>query len=129
MLNRRSSFILQLEEHHIVAAKNDPDQAPQPAVLAVASTNGTRPNPTDFAISLAAKGGTDHLLLNPGTERRQPMRGFEEQYVDIIDYIVRITHWIWEEKHGSGTLVVTFRAHAIPGSLADPAPRGQTFDA
>ncbi len=27
------------------------------------------------------------------------MRGFEEQYVDIIDYIVRITHRIWEEKH------------------------------
>ena len=26
------------------------------------------------------------------------MRGFEEQYVDIIDYIVRITHRIWEEK-------------------------------
>ena len=26
------------------------------------------------------------------------MRGFEDQYVDIIDYIVRITHRIWEEK-------------------------------
>jgi predicted ester cyclase len=26
------------------------------------------------------------------------MRGFEETYVDIIDYIVRITHRIWEEK-------------------------------
>ena len=26
------------------------------------------------------------------------MRGFEPQYTDIIDYIVRITHRIWEEK-------------------------------
>lgn len=54
--------------------------------------------PTDFSISLGAKGGTDQQLLNPGTERRQSMRGFEETYVDIIDYIVRITHRIWEEK-------------------------------
>ncbi len=53
---------------------------------------------TDFSISLATAGGTDRLLLNPGTERRQSMRGFEDTYVDIIDYIVRITHRIWEEK-------------------------------
>ena len=26
------------------------------------------------------------------------MQGFESQYIDIIDYIVRITHRIWEEK-------------------------------
>ncbi len=31
-------------------------------------------------------------------ERRMPMRGFEPQYTDIVDYIVRITHKIWEEK-------------------------------
>lgn len=54
--------------------------------------------PKDYAISLKAKGGTDRLLLNPGTERRQRMQGFEDTYVDIIDYIVRITHRIWEEK-------------------------------
>lgn len=57
-----------------------------------------RPMPSDFSISLAAKGGTDQWLLNPGTERLHPMRGFEDQYVDIIDYILRITHKIWEEK-------------------------------
>ena len=54
--------------------------------------------PTDFTISLGAKGGIDQQLLNPGTERRHSMRGFEDTYVDIIDYIVRITHRIWEEK-------------------------------
>jgi predicted ester cyclase len=57
-----------------------------------------RPMPKDYSISLAAKGGTDRLLLNPATERVQRMRGFEDTYVDIIDYIVRITHRIWEEK-------------------------------
>ena len=54
--------------------------------------------PTDYSISLGAKGGTDRLLVNPGSERIQSMDGFEETYVDIIDYIVRITHRIWEEK-------------------------------
>lgn len=57
-----------------------------------------RPMPKDFSISIGNKGSTDQQLLNPGTERRQSMRGFEDTYVDIIDYIVRITHRIWEEK-------------------------------
>jgi predicted ester cyclase len=57
-----------------------------------------RPMPRDFSISLPAKGGSDQQLLHPGNQRRQPMRGFEDTYVDIIDYIVRITHTIWEEK-------------------------------
>jgi predicted ester cyclase len=32
------------------------------------------------------------------TGRRQPMNGFDADYVDIVDYIVRCTHKIWEEK-------------------------------
>ncbi|MDX1413280.1 MAG: ester cyclase [Candidatus Promineifilaceae bacterium] len=60
--------------------------------------NELRHMPADFSISLAAKGGTDRLLVDPGSERLQSMRGFEDTYVDIIDYIVRITHRIWEEK-------------------------------
>ncbi|MEM7331710.1 MAG: ester cyclase [Chloroflexota bacterium] len=59
---------------------------------------GFRTMPSDFSISLDARGGTERLLANPGSERIQPMRGFEDTYVDIIDYIVRITHRIWEEK-------------------------------
>lgn len=56
--------------------------------------------PRDYSISLrdSLRGGTDRMLSAPNVERRQPMRGFEDQYVDIIDYIVRITHRIWEEK-------------------------------
>lgn len=56
--------------------------------------------PTGFDISLrdSIRGGTDQQLAQTLRERRQPMRGFEEQYSDIIDYIVRITHRIWEEK-------------------------------
>ena len=58
-----------------------------------------RAMPKDYTISLAAKGGTDRQLLNPPTERVQRMRGFEDTYVDIIDFIVRVTHRIWEEKN------------------------------
>lgn len=29
----------------------------------------------------------------------QPMRGFESQYPNVIDYIVRITHHIWEDRN------------------------------
>ncbi|MCY4466313.1 MAG: ester cyclase [Chloroflexi bacterium] len=69
-------------------------QASEPSAIA----HGANIMPRDYAISLAAKGGGDTLLRNPGTQRQQPMRGFEATYVDIIDYIVRITHRIWEEK-------------------------------
>lgn len=57
-----------------------------------------RPNPTDFSISLRAKFGTDQQLLSPGSSRAHSMRGFEATYVDIVDFIVRATHRIWEEK-------------------------------
>jgi predicted ester cyclase len=44
--------------------------------------------------------GTDlSVLLQPQGPRRQPMRGFDDEFVDIVDYIVRITHRIWEERH------------------------------
>src|SRR5581483_3112482 len=60
--------------------------------------SGSRANPSDFNISLGAKGGTDVLLSRDQGPQRQSMRGFDPSYVDIVDYIVRITHRIWEEK-------------------------------
>ena len=37
-------------------------------------------------------------LLNPSGPRTQPMAGFEAHYVDIVDYIVRITEEIWRGR-------------------------------
>ena len=57
--------------------------------------------PKDYSISLDAyrRGGTDQFLgRKPEGLVSQPMSGFEPTYVNIIDYIVRITHRIWEEK-------------------------------
>lgn len=56
--------------------------------------------PKDYAISLDAfkRGGTDRFLhTQPNHLVKQPMRGFESEYVNIVDYIIRITHRIWEE--------------------------------
>ena len=57
--------------------------------------------PVDFAISLSQfrRGGTDAFLSGqPSHIRRQAMAGFDSDYVNIIDYIVRITHRIWEQR-------------------------------
>ena len=82
-----------------MATKKDQKPANDNASSPIRRPKGEpRHMPTDFSISLAAKGSTDQWLLNPGDKRLHSMRGFEDQYVDIIDYIIRITHTIWEEK-------------------------------
>lgn len=48
-------------------------------------------------------------LMSPGTERRQSMKGFDPDYVDIVDYIIRCTHKIWDER-GVG-LIYTHYTH------------------
>lgn len=37
----------------------------------------------------------DYLKL---TEKKQDLPGFDEEYNDIVDYILKITHRIWEER-------------------------------
>jgi predicted ester cyclase len=53
--------------------------------------------PPDFSISLHPSDHAERVVAERG-ERRQPMRGVEDEYVDIVDYIVRITHRIWEDQ-------------------------------
>ena len=69
--------------------------------VSVASPLEREHMPTDYSISLAAYTGrgTDHETRIPddfGPE--QSMRGFESTYQNIIDYIVRITYKIWEDR-------------------------------
>ena len=51
------------------------------------------------------------IFMNSGPQKRQSIKGFDEDYVDIVDYIVRCTHKIWEEK-GVG-LIYTHYAHNV----------------
>ena len=48
-------------------------------------------------------------LAQASSGRRQPLAGFDEDYTDIVDYIVRCTHKIWEEK--AVGLIYTHYAH------------------
>lgn len=55
--------------------------------------------PADFTIAVRPGAGSD--TERAGRERgprRQSMRGFEDTFTDIVDYIVRITHRIWEDQ-------------------------------
>lgn len=56
-------------------------------------------------------------LMNPGNQRRQSLEGFDDDYVDIVDYIVRSTHKIWEEW-GMGRIYTHYR-HNAEVHLAD----------
>jgi predicted ester cyclase len=52
---------------------------------------------SDMAVSVAARRSRDLRAADPG-ERPQPMPGFEDTYVDIVDYIIRVTDRIWEDQ-------------------------------
>ena len=57
--------------------------------------------PTDYSISLAqytSRGTPAETRIPDDFGPSQSMRGFEETYRNIIDYIVRITYKIWEDR-------------------------------
>ena len=57
--------------------------------------------PADFSISLekyTARGTPEEARIPRDYGPRQSLRGFEETYRNIIDYIVRITYRIWEDR-------------------------------
>lgn len=52
----------------------------------------------------------DHQDYNDfvkNTKRNQNLKGFDEDYRDIVDYVLKITHRIWEEK-GIGVIYDTY---------------------
>ncbi len=72
------------------------------SALAAPGTPHARFMPPDFSISLRSGYGTvypDTVPSSPGQQtRRQPMRGFDATYLDIVDYIVRDTSRIWDDQ-------------------------------
>ena len=41
---------------------------------------------------------TSHFDSAPDAARFGSLRGFNSEFTDIVDYILRITHRIWESK-------------------------------
>lgn len=51
-------------------------------------------------------------LLRPSGPRTQPLSGFEDDFVDIVDYIIRITHQIWVDR-AVGRIYDTYDANCV----------------
>ena len=63
-----------------------------------APSQGTENNGGESKAPVVALGQRDmRSLLSPGNKQRQSMQGFDDDYVDIVDYIVRCTYKIWEQ--------------------------------
>ena len=65
--------------------------------------NGDATAMTTKAVDFLDKADYRDYERASGTGQRQPMRGFYPEYTDIVDYIVRCTHKMWEEG-GAGLL-------------------------
>ncbi len=75
--------------------------APDKARSRQAAPLSRRHMPTDFDISLArytGRGTPQEVRIPKDFGPRQPLAGFEETYRNIVDYIVRITYRIWEDR-------------------------------
>lgn len=95
----RAKHTGELERSDALGAVRDLGKSDAQGIVAASPAHpATRTMPADFSISLKPRGGSNRLLVANGGERRQPMRGFEDTYVDIVDYILRITHRIWEDQ-------------------------------
>jgi predicted ester cyclase len=64
----------------------------------------------EHLIRLDAKGDIGKMMA-PDRKRVQSLHGFDDDYTDIVDYIIRCTHKIWEE--GGIGLIYTHYAHNV----------------
>ncbi len=85
--------------HPTPNASASPEVASTDAASPGAANAGSRVMPGDYRIAVRPGSGSDTARSGRERgERRQPMRGFEDTYVDIVDFVVRITHRIWEDQ-------------------------------
>ncbi len=79
----------------------------------------TETHKTDTDITLHKKGGLTQILSSDGYDK-PAMRGFDPKFRDIVDYIVKMTHEIWEER-GIGRLYeyygTNMRIHTSSGDI------------
>ena len=82
-------------------------------------------------------GGRDIAqILAPQGARRQDIPGFGDEYSDIVDYILRCTHRIWEQKdvgliatHYAPDIVVHMMTGPVPGMDGVIAGTSRTLSA
>lgn len=70
------------------------------AMTHTSATGATLDNDSTGALPVTDLRKTDiSQLIPPQGPRRQPLAGFDADYIDIVDYILRCTLKIWEEKN------------------------------
>jgi len=90
-----------------------PENAPDRSMLA---------GSTDDPVSVAAARDIKDFFAEDG-KRRQDLEGFDEIYADIVHYIIRSTHRIWEE--GGIGLLYTHYSHNMPLHTTDGTAYGR----
>lgn len=67
----------------------------------------------------AVRGAAFADLLKPQGARRQPLPGFDRAFADIVDYIVKITHEIWD-RHDIAAIRRYYSADCPVWTLGGP---------
>lgn len=66
--------------------------------MSKAEEKSTKPDQNHHSeLTLHSKGNLTQVLSNTAVPEKPSMKGFDPKFTDIVDYIVRITHEIWEE--------------------------------
>lgn len=98
--------------------KTNESDAPAPAggtdragaASAAAPSAGASPDTRRSVMQVERLDFTD--LVPTDRPRMQPLDGFDPEYTDIVDYIVRCTHRIWDERN-VGLIYTHYAANAI----------------
>ncbi|MFN3370807.1 MAG: ester cyclase [Sphingomonadaceae bacterium] len=72
------------------------------------------------------RGRSLEAMLAPQGRRRQRMPGFDREFADIVDYIVKITHRIWDERM-IGLIRRYYAADCPVWMLAGPVEGAETI--
>lgn len=79
-------------EESNVKYKSDKNMLPKSRGNLIFYADSSEVNPID------AKDDYDYININKDEQKKQSMRGFNKEYKNIVDYIVKITRQIWKEK-------------------------------
>lgn len=75
--------------------------AKEPKSISLNNSNSHEPV-SHYDVTLDSKVDLQHVLTDPG-QNKPAMKGFDPKFSDFVDYIIKITHEIWEER-GIGRL-------------------------
>ena len=109
----RSELSIRMHEAEPATGRHAPDRvsrsAPRRPEHASRRAAAAMPPRTRSRCARCAR--ADRLITAPGGERAPADGGYEDTFTDIVDFILRVTHRIWEEK-AIGYLTSTTRHNA-----------------